>query len=65
MLDIKFIRSNPGAVRESLRKRHSTLQLDQFLAIDQKRRDLLLETEGLKARRNQASTEIKIGRAHV
>ncbi len=58
MLDIKFIRSNPGAVRESLRKRHSTLQLDQFLAIDQKRRDLLLETEGLKARRNQASTEV-------
>lgn len=58
MLDIKFIRSNPGAVRESLRKRRSTLQLDQFLAIDQKRRDLLLETEGLKARRNQASTEV-------
>lgn len=58
MLDIKFIRSNPDAVRESLRKRRSTLQLDQFLAIDQKRRDLLLETEGLKARRNQASTEV-------
>ena len=58
MLDIKFIRSHPGAVRESLRKRRSTLQLDQFLAIDQKRRDLLLETEGLKARRNQASTEV-------
>lgn len=58
MLDIKFIRSNPDAVRESLRKRRSALQLDQFLAIDQKRRDLLLETEGLKARRNQASTEV-------
>lgn len=58
MLDIKFIRSNPDAVRESLRKRRSSLQLDQFLAIDQKRRDLLLETEGLKARRNQASTEV-------
>lgn len=58
MLDIKFIRSNPDAVRESLRKRRSSLQLDQFLAIDQKRRDLLLETERLKARRNQASTEV-------
>lgn len=58
MLDIKFIRSNPDLVKEALRKRHNSLQLDQFLAIDQKRRDLLLETEELKARRNQASMEV-------
>ena len=58
MLDIKFIRSNPELVKEALRKRRNSLQLDQFLTIDQKRRELLLEAEELKARRNQASTEV-------
>ncbi len=58
MLDIKFIRSNPDEVKDALRKRRSKLDLGEFLAIDQKRRDLLLETEELKARRNQASGEM-------
>ena len=58
MLDIKFVRSNADDVRNALRKRRSKLDLDEFLAIDQKRRDLLLEAEELKARRNQASGDI-------
>jgi len=58
MLDIKFVRSNTDEVKDALRKRRSKLDLEQFLAIDQKRRDLLLEAEELKARRNQASGEI-------
>lgn len=58
MLDIKFVRSNPDEVREGLRKRRSKLDLNQFLAIEQTRRELLLEVEELKARRNQASGEI-------
>ena len=58
MLDIKFIRSNPDEVTDALRKRRSKLDLGEFLAIDQKRRDLLLEVEELKARRNQASGEM-------
>jgi hypothetical protein len=49
----------PGRDQGSgLRKRRSKLDLEEFLAIDQKRRDLLLETEELKARRNQASGEM-------
>ena len=58
MLDIKFVRSNTEDVREGLRKRRSKLDLEQFLAIDRKRRDQLLEAEELKARRNQASGDI-------
>ncbi len=58
MLDIKFVRSNTDDVREGLRKRRSSLDLEQFLAIDQRRRDLLLEVEDLKARRNQSSMEM-------
>jgi len=58
MLDIKFIRSNADDVINGLRKRRSKLDLAEFLSIDQKRRDLLLEAEELKARRNQASGEM-------
>lgn len=58
MLDIKFVRSHPEDVKAALLKRRSKLDLEPFLAIDQKRRDLLQETEELKARRNQASGDI-------
>lgn len=58
MLDPKFVRSNPDAVREALRKRHTSANLDEFLRLDEERRRLLGEVEQLKARRNRASEEI-------
>ena len=58
MLDIKFVRSNADDVISGLRKRRSKLDLTEFLSIDQKRRDLLLEVEELKTSRNQSSGEI-------
>ncbi len=58
MLDIKCVRSNPDDVKDALRKRRSKLDLEEFLRLDQKRRELLGEAEDLKARRNQASGEI-------
>jgi len=36
MLDLKFIRENPDLVREAVRKKHSTLPLDELLELDQK-----------------------------
>jgi len=58
MLDIKFIRENPDAVREALRNRHSGDSIEDILALDEKRRALLVEVEGMKARRNEVSKEI-------
>ncbi|MDH7479761.1 MAG: serine--tRNA ligase, partial [Syntrophomonadaceae bacterium] len=58
MLDIKLVRSNPGLVREALEKRGNKASLDEFLARDEKRRLLLVESEGLKNRRNVVSEEI-------
>jgi len=58
MLDAKFIRSNPEAVSEALAKRNSKISLDEFLALDQKRRELIQEVEQLKSRRNTVSQEI-------
>ncbi|HHY92067.1 MAG TPA: serine--tRNA ligase [Firmicutes bacterium] len=58
MLDAKFVRANPEVVREALRKRHVSADLDEFLRLDEERRQLLGEVEQLKARRNSESEEI-------
>ncbi len=59
MLDIKFIRENPQIVKESLRKRNSQFDLDQFLKLDQQRRNLLTKIENLSAEQNKISSKIK------
>lgn len=58
MLDIKFIRDNPDLVREAARKKHIQFDLDKLLALDEKRRTLLQEVEGLRARQNAASDQV-------
>jgi len=58
MLDIKFIRDNTNVVKDALKARNLKLDLDELLALDEERRKLLVETEGLKAERNRANDEI-------
>ena len=59
MLDLRMIRQNPEKVREGLRKiGEDTAQVDQILALDEKRRSMLTEVEQLKAERNTVSDEL-------
>ncbi len=58
MLDIKFVRANPEIVAEGIRKRGMKLDLEPFLALEEKRRALLTEVEQLKNQRNVVSKEI-------
>ncbi len=58
MLDLKFIREHPNAVREALVKLNDTAPIDEILALDEQRRELLAETDALKHRRNVVSKEI-------
>lgn len=60
MLDIKRLRDNEAEVREGLRRKHSTVDLDAILALDRDRRHLLTEVETMKSRRNSVSKEIGI-----
>jgi seryl-tRNA synthetase len=53
MLSLQFIRDNPDAVRKALRDRQSEeTGLDEILRLDRERRDLLAQTEVLRAERN-------------
>ncbi len=59
MLDIKFIRENPEKVKEAIRKKMIDFDLDKFLEIDQKRKELMKEAEELNKIKNQANKEIQ------
>src|SRR5262245_52958309 len=58
MLSLQTIRQEPERVREALALRRKSAPLDEILALDAERRNLLRETEALKARRNEVSKEI-------
>lgn len=58
MLDMKFVRANPEVVADALQKRGTTVALDRFLEIEEKRRELVSKTELLKNKRNTVSEEI-------
>src|ERR1051325_6489107 len=58
MLDLSFVRENLEFVERKLAERGGGHRLDGFREVDQARRRLLTEVEGLKSRRNRAGDEI-------
>lgn len=58
MLDIRFIRDNPDLVKQSIKNRNLKLDLDIFIRLDDSRRKVLIELEGLRAEKNKANDEI-------
>lgn len=58
MLDPRLIRHEPDLVREGLAARHVEADLDGLIALDEQRRALIAETDGLKQQRNEASESI-------
>lgn len=59
MLDIKMIRQNTDEIKERLATRGVKAEkIDALLEKDKRRRELLVETEGLKQKRNEVSAEI-------
>ncbi len=58
MLDLKTIQKQPDILRAALAARNSSLDVDEFLALDGQRRRLLQEVEELKSQLNAASAEV-------
>ncbi len=58
MLDIKYIRDNEELVKKAITDKRVSLNLDDLLQIDARRRELLAEVEGLQATKNAVSKEI-------
>ena len=58
MLDIRYLRENFDAAQQALSNRSGSVDLSGFTALDQQRRDLLSESENLKAEKNRVSALI-------
>ncbi|WDF82076.1 serine--tRNA ligase [Lacticaseibacillus pabuli] len=59
MLDLKLIRQNPDWAKEKLSRRGiKAEEIDEMLANDKQRREAIVQTEDLKAKRNEVSAAI-------
>ncbi|PJE50682.1 MAG: serine--tRNA ligase [Candidatus Yanofskybacteria bacterium CG10_big_fil_rev_8_21_14_0_10_36_16] len=55
MLDIKFIRENQDLVKDAIRKKRIEFNLDELIAVDERRRHVLMELENKRASQNKKS----------
>ncbi|MBT8385953.1 MAG: serine--tRNA ligase [Ignavibacteria bacterium] len=58
MLDIKFIRENPEKVKTGIANKNEKGNVDELLALDEERRNIIVQVEELKATRNKVSSQI-------
>jgi seryl-tRNA synthetase len=58
MLDLKFMQKHPDHIRQALQARGVDLDFDHFLALDEKRKDIVQQVEDLRHQRNQASNKV-------
>lgn len=61
MIDIKFLRDNPEAVKENIRKKfqeHKIKLVDEVINLDQLNRKIKQEVETLRAHKNKVSKQI-------
>ena len=58
MLDIKFIREQSDLIKGAVAKKHVSFNVDELIAIDEKRISLLQSVEALRAEQNAASQKV-------
>ncbi len=58
MLDMKFIRNNADQVKQAIKLKNDHADVDKLLELDQKKRDILIDVEEMKHRRNTVTDQI-------
>ncbi len=58
MLDIKFIKENPDIIKEAIRKKHLSFNLDELLALEADRSETQSLFETARAQQNKISDEV-------
>ncbi len=58
MLDIKFIRNNVEKIKQNIKNRGMSFDLERLLSVDEERRRLINEIEPLRAEQKKVSEEI-------
>ncbi len=63
MLDIRWLRSNVEETKRFLANRNNDMNIDALLSLDTEKRSLLVESEELKAKRNEGSRKVSQAKA--
>ena len=58
MLDMDFIRRNPDAVKDAIRNKNESADVDALLKLDEERRSVMFESEQLRGKKNDVSRTI-------
>jgi seryl-tRNA synthetase len=59
MLDIKFIRENPGVVKKACQDKQVSVDIDGLLDVDRRRKEALQALEDMRAQKNKANKDIQ------
>ncbi len=59
MLDIKFIRDNQDVVREAIRRKAVSLDLNELIALDDRRREVQSSAETIRAEQKRISDKVQ------
>lgn len=62
MLDIRFIRENAERVQESAKQKGYAVNIQELLELDDSRRELQQQVDGLRTRRNEIAAQMKGGK---
>ena len=60
MFDLKFIRENQDIIRNAIQNKNESLNLDELLELDEKRREIISEVEELKHQKNLFNQKIAL-----
>ena len=58
MISIELIRNDPDRVRDAMARRGENVPIDTILQLDSKRRNTIMESDELRARRNEVSSQL-------
>ena len=62
MLDIKFIRENLELVEKSTKEKGYKIDIKKLIQLDDVRKEILVEVEALRTRRNEVAAKMKGGK---
>jgi seryl-tRNA synthetase len=60
LIDLKLLKENPQVIQDMLKKRNLDFPIDELIAIDKRRRELIFETQEIKHKKNNLANSISI-----
>lgn len=60
MIDLKLLKENPQVIKEMLKNRNLDFPIDELINLDKKRRELIVQTQEVKHKKNNLANSIAI-----